>query len=407
MKTRKGVRIMALFLCAAIAMTACSVRQEEPEPEKKVLELWTYWDFSYTRQALSTVVSEFNKDHPDMEVVIQYIPDEDFKKRLALGMADGTMPDIAIVDSSDVQFFNSTGRLVNLSQIVDTDDYLNTALASCRSGGGKLSGVPVGISCLVFYYNNTLLQQADLSVPRNLDEFVYAAKKLSGNNIYGCAFPALQSEESLFCFLPILWSEGGSVTALNTEKSRRAFDVLRQLSASGAMSHKTVDMTLADVEREFKKGNIAMMFSTTMSLPKIQEDNPQLDFGVGPLPLGEENTSVVGGEVITVQDGEYQEEAKEFVRYFCDSERMKGYINEMGYLAPRKDILEWQIANDTEKQKFADILNGARTRDFTRDWPQVSLAVSDTISKVILQEDTTETFDQLVEKIHTIRGGAQ
>ena len=401
----KRKRIISTILMAGLVcfLAACAGKPELEPVEKKQLELWHYWEQPYARQELRKLVSRFNRENPDVEITIKYIPDEDLKKQLALSMADGTMPDIAIVDSSDVQYFHKTGYLENVDDIVDQDAYLDQAIASCLSADKEVCGVPVGCNCLMFFYNEDMMDAAGIEPPETLDEFVDAAKQLTGNGVYGCAFPGLQSEESLFCFLPILWAKGGSVLELDAEPGREAFDFLRQLSSSGAMSHETVNMSLSDVEREFKKGRVAMMFTTTMSIQDLKEPDLGFRVGIARLPLAPDNLSIVGGEVLTVMKGERKAEARRFLEYMSEPEQMKTYISAMGYLAPRQDVLDWQLAQNPDLRAYAKVMATARTRAFRPTWPQSSFAIAETISKVILHEDTPETFDELADRIRRIR----
>ena len=402
-------RIISTILTAGLVcfLAACAGKTEPALVEKKQLELWYYWEQPYARQELRKIVNQFNRENPDVEITIKYVPDEDLKKQLALSMADGIMPDIAIIDSSDVQYFHETGYLENVDDIVDQDAYLDQAIASCLSADGEVCGVPVGCNCLMFFYNRDLMDAAGIEPPETLDEFVEAAKRLTGNGVYGCAFPALQSEESLFCFLPILWAKGGSVLELDAKPAREAFDFLRQLSSSGAMSHETVNMSLSDVEREFNKGRVAMMFTTTMSIQDLKESDLGFRVGITRLPLAPDNFSIVGGEVLTVTKGKWKAEARRFLAYMAEPEQMKGYIDAMGYLAPRQDVLDWQLEQNPDMKAYAEVMATARTRSFRPTWPQSSFAVAETISKVILHEDTPDTFDELADRIRQIREEAE
>lgn len=399
---RKAV-LLLLPVLLMMVLSACGKEIQQPKPEKTTLELWYYWDISDTRQCLLQQVNVFNAFHDDIQVEAKYVPDEDFKKKLALAIADGKAPDMAIVDSSDVQYYNYMKPLMDVSDYIDEDEYLDEALASCRGDNGELLGLPIGINCLAFYYNKDILQQKNIEVPGNLEEFVNAAVRVTGDDVYGCAFPSLQSEESLFCFLPVLWSSGGSVSNINSEAGKRAFDVLRQLARERGMSHRTVNMTLNDISKEFTKGNIAMMFSTSSREGQIAKENPELNFGVAPLPTGSGNVTVIGGEVLTVLCGEHKEQSVRFVEFLAEPERMKNYLSEFMYLAPRKDILDWQTNEYPEQKKYVEYLQAARTRDFTPYWPVVSMEIADTINQVILEEDQADALEQLEKRLESIR----
>nr|WP_296032401.1 extracellular solute-binding protein [uncultured Dorea sp.] len=70
------------------------------------------------------MVEQFNKSQDEVEVKISYIPDEDIKKQLALAMSEGTMPDIALVDSSDFQFLHQMKPFADLTdEISELKEY--------------------------------------------------------------------------------------------------------------------------------------------------------------------------------------------------------------------------------------------------------------------------------------------
>lgn len=401
MKQRQmGALCLGIMLCLASCVKAPVLQAEE----SKVLEVWYYWDAQPVQHSFRELIQTFNDTHPDIEVVSKYIPDEDFKKQLALAIADGIMPAMAIVDSSDLLYFDSLEPLIEMSEIVDENVYMDIALDSCRKDG-SLKGLPLGLNCLAFFYNEDLLEKAGLEPPENLEEFAEAAVKLTSDKIYGCAFPSLQSEESIFCFLPVLWGMGGSLEHINSENSRKAFDFLRQLSIRGAMSRDAVHMTLNDIEKSFAKGELAMMFNVSLMGPLIQKENPQLRFGVAPIPTGDPKISVVGGEVLALMDTGCVPEAMEFARFMADPENMKMYLDDLGYFSPRKDLFDWQAQEDGYCQQFMGILQTARTREFIPEWPMISMEVADVINQVILREDQEDTLEQLEKKINKIQGG--
>lgn len=394
---------MILILAVILVLAACGKRVQEEEVVQNELQLWYYWDDTETRQCLLELIDAFNERHPEMMIVPKYVPDEDFKKTLALAVADQEAPDLAIVDSSDVQYYDSMGVLKDTSRFVVEEKYLEPALASCREPDGTYVGLPLGLNCLVFYYNEELLEQAGVPVPRTLDEFIEAAKRVSSAEVYGCAFPSLQSEESSFCFLPILWAKGGSIQDINSRESQEAFDFLRQLIASGAMSKSSVNMTLSDITREFAKGNLAMMFSTSGKEKVIREANPKLKFGVAEIPNGDRPISVIGGEVLTVTSMEHISDSMQFVAFMANQERIKSYIMKVGMLSPRNDILQWQVEQDPELKKYASYLEHCRLRDMSPAWPPVSIAVSETINEIILQTAKPEILNDLAEAIQKIQ----
>ena len=394
---------LAFLLCSVTALVACVPTKEPEWKEKTVLQLWHYWDREESRQCLAKLVQKFNDMHQDIEIQINYIADEDFKKRLILAAADGEQPDLAIVDSSDVQYYDKVGILKDLSSEMKPENYLSRALISCRTKDGRLVGLPLGLNCLIFYYNEDILRQAGVGVPTTLEEFVTAAEAVTSDQVSGCAFPALQSEESSFCFLPILWNYGGSLAQIDSPAGRQAFGFLKQLAENRALSEDNVNMTISDIAWEFANGNIAMAFMTSSYENEIREENPDLHFATTKLPCGENSITISGGEVLTVTCAKHEKEAREFVRFMEQTEQTEVYLDSMGYLAARRDILKKQIQTDPAKKTYWSYLKQAKLREIEPYWPSLSMEVAESINRVILGEDTQDELEQLSERISRIR----
>jgi len=82
---------------------------------------------------------------------------------------------------------------------------------------------------------------------------------------------------------------------------------------------------------------------------------------------------------------------------------MKEYIDEFGFLAPRQEIMQQQFENDKEKGTFIDLYQNARTREISRNWPQISLTLSDTLREILVNENDSQTIlDKSAEKIESI-----
>ena len=252
--------IFLIGICLVVGLlTGCQKEKETSVKPVQTLMLWHYLDSSASKQALLEITDTFNHSQENIQVEIQYVPDEDFKKHLALSMADGDMPELALVDSSDLNYFNAMQSFVNVTeQIENLDDYLPEAIASCKVDG-QMKGMPLGMNCAALFCNTEILEEAGLQVPKTWDELQETALKLTKDNRYGFAMPALRSEESVFSFLPLLWGYGGKIAEIESEESQAAFLKLRELSESGAMSPQVNNLITGDIGRQFMEGNVVMV----------------------------------------------------------------------------------------------------------------------------------------------------
>ena len=257
---------MLTVLLAAASLEGCRKAEEIKQSKKQEIELWYYWDMDYQQKIMGQLIDDYNQSQDKVEVTTRYIPDADFKKELALSMNEGTMPDIALVDSADFQFFQHTQPFVELTdEIEGLKDYLPEALAPCQEDD-RIMGLPFGINCVALFYNEEMLTERGIDPPATWQEFYDAAKELTKDGVYGYAQPALESEESMYSFLPVLWSMGGDVDCLNSQESAYAFQLFRGLTQDGAVSRQSISLTHKDLAQQFAKGNIAMMIGTPMQV---------------------------------------------------------------------------------------------------------------------------------------------
>ena len=389
---KRIIATLAVCLCAAAVTAGCHTEEAAEEKEKTELTIWHYWDVEDSVNYLEDVAADYNRSQDSVEVVLRYIPDEDFKKQLALSMAEDNMPDIAMVDSSDFLFFNSMREFVDLTdRISDLESYSQNALAPC-SVDGRIRGLPMGLNCTALFYNKKMLEQKGADVPKTWEEFYETASKFSDDSAYGVAISALRSEESLYQFLPLFWSMGGDVRQINSSESIKAFEYIRSLVKSNAMSPESINLTMGDVMHQFVKGNIAMAFAAPADVSRIRCENKNLDFDVTYLPADSQgnSVSVLGGEVMGVTKGKCEDEAVDFLKYISSKETMVSYMDKLGFLAPREDIMNQQFQSDPVRRKFLDIYKTAKPRELSEDWPRISIVISTAMGEVVTSERPVE-----------------
>lgn len=406
---------IAVFLVLCIEMNGLTGCRSDVEPgpgPSTEITLWFWWDQEHEKRELKELIDEFHESQDQIRIQLHYVPAEDFKKRMALSMADGEMPDLALIDSADFVYLHSMQPFAELTdQLEELDAYIPQVMSSCENDG-KIYGLPFGFSCSVLYYNKEIFQRNGLEVPETWEALYETAAALSNEWHYGFALPMFRAEESVFNFLPFFWSGGGELDHLESEESKRAFSFLRRLAKDGAMSRQTVNLTAGDLAVQFAEGNIVMMMNSSAMVNSVRELNPELDFGTAVPPMYDKSTSEIsslgGATVFGVTRGEHQEEAIAFLRYVSKKERMQEYISDFGFMAPRKDVLDIQFAGDEEKQRILEIAVHSGNRELSVDWPYISEIFAEVMEEEIIGEQEEEMIlHDAAVKMEEIRGEGQ
>jgi len=397
-----GIMIVCILTGCSIIPTENKTINKKQNAKTKLI-LWYYWDIAENQQELSNLISQFNRSQNKIEVEARYVPDEDFKKQLSLSVIKKDTPDLVLVDSADHAYYNEMHLFEDLTdKIGDFKEYDETVLNSCKMDG-KIYGVPFGINCLALFYNEDMLKKAGCEVPKTWEEFEETAKKLTNQNTYGFGMTALQSEESLYEFLPILWSYGGEIDKINSGEGKQAFSVLQDLVRDGSMSRATTNFTLVDLMNQFVNKKVAMMFNSPMVVQTIREKAKDLNWNVAFLPSNGKNISIIGGENWAVLKGKNKDAAIKFVQYVTQKDRVKSYISKFGFLAARTEIMKNQYLDDGVMRKFYEIYKYSRQREITAKWPLKSEVISNAMSETIMNgKDLDKTLKEAQQSMDNI-----
>lgn len=391
-----AVLLVLLLLLPAFA-AGCRPAGEQEETQEAVTEisLWHYWDLPSCQRAISRLAADFNASQDRIVVKVKYVPDEDFKKQLALSMAEDAMPDIAVVDSSDFHYFHSMKEFYELTGKLDgLEEYMPEAMEACTLEG-KVYGLPFGMNCAVLFCNEMILKEAGCEEPDTWEEFLETAEACTGTGCSGFSMAGVQSEESMYAFLPMLWSVGQTPEKMDKEAVRKIFNMLEQLTQNGVLTGQCVSMTLTDLMYQFSRGKTAMMINSSMTAAYLKNYAPGLAFDVAPIPSDGKGVTTMGGEILAVSQGGHEEEALEFLRFVAEPERMRDSLEEFGFFAPREDVLEQQYAGNEKMQACMEIFRTAKTREFAPWWPQLSAQVIEALDEVIQGEETEDVLIRL------------
>lgn len=365
------------------------------QAKKTKLTLLFYYEGQERFSLIDNLCIGFNNEQKELEVIPEFVPYENLKKRLITGFADGTPPDIVIFDKPDQAYLAENGILADISQKIDEwidkSQYFEGSIESCTYKG-RMYGVPFGENCLELFYNKKIFASEKLKPPKTWEELRATAKKLSKDNVKGIGISAQDSEQGMFQFLPWFFSAGASLKKLDSPEAIRAFTFMTDLVEDGSMSVDVINLSQADVMRQFADENIAMMINGPWQLSELKLKAPGLEYGVVKIPMDKKSVTILGGENIGVTEGLKKGEAFKFIKYVCKPENVKALLKAMGYFPPRKDVAAEEIFTDSSITKvFSEGMQNAISRGVDTQWPKISEIVTKALHEALSQSKTPET----------------
>jgi ABC-type glycerol-3-phosphate transport system substrate-binding protein len=135
------------------------------------------------------------------------------KARLAI-MNDTGEYDVIFGPCSQLINFSNNEKVIPLNDVAERANYQLSALypqlKSYVVSDGKIYILPYLADTLIYIYRSDLFKKAGISPPRTIKEMYETGKYLTGDGIYGLAFPASPNDSASSIWSYFLWSHGGT-----------------------------------------------------------------------------------------------------------------------------------------------------------------------------------------------------
>ncbi|MCL6604483.1 MAG: extracellular solute-binding protein [Paenibacillus sp.] len=361
-------------------------------------------------EQLNALAEEYEKETGVKVEVETHGGGEDYGALLKAEIASGSEPEI----------FNNGGysalvpymdRATDLSAEPWAKDLIPTSKVPATVDG-KLYGMPMNVEGYGLIYNKALFEKAGITAePKTLSELKAAVEKLNAAKI--TPFEAtnewwsmgihmvnvgLAHQEDPKKFIEDL--KAGTATIKGNEVFTQWLDMVDLIFSNAQKDKMTTDY--ATQVADFASGKAAMMMQGNWTQGDIDKIDPALELGVLPLPINDEEGTILVGvpnNYIVNSKSEHPEEAKAFLNWLVTSESGKKYL--------------------TKEFKFIPALTNIETK--AEDIGQVAVAVQEKSSTALgwnwdmFPDGVTQGFgaamqeylggqisrDQLLEKLDT------
>ncbi|HEY5583523.1 MAG TPA: extracellular solute-binding protein [Ruminiclostridium sp.] len=132
-----------------------------------------------------TNLISFKAANPNVTIETEFLQDEPYKMKLQTYMQSGNMPDLWMQWGSPALL----GPIVNgnYAVVLNPDDYKDYNFVAGALDGftvdGKLYGLPKNADFWLMYYNEKILADNGIEIPKTTDDYIAAAAKLKAKGI--------------------------------------------------------------------------------------------------------------------------------------------------------------------------------------------------------------------------------
>lgn len=370
-------------LLLALLLTGCAAPQDEGTELR-------FWVVGREGEVLvSTLLPEFEREHPDIRVRVQTLPWTAAHAKLLTAFASDALPDVFQLGNTWMPEFAAIGALAPLdarlaaSGSMWADDYFPGILDTNRIDG-TLYGIPWNVDTRLLYYRSDVL--ADLGFaqpPRTWDEWrtmQAAIKRHVGDKRYAILLPLNEFEPQLALALqqeePLL-RDGGRYGNFRSAGFRRALGFYLEMFAND-WAPKMTNTQVANVWVEFGRGFYAFYISGPWNIAEFKKRMPEAledawSTAMLPGPDGP-GASIAGGSsmVLNVR-GENQDAAWTLIEFLSQPRIQRELNRQLGSLPSRRSSWDHpELIEDKYAQAFRAQLELVKPTPKVPEWEQIA-----------------------------------
>jgi multiple sugar transport system substrate-binding protein len=358
-----------------------------------------YFGVQDQQQGLGEVVTAFEHSNPGIKVRLTLVPFGELLSRTLQTAAVHQPPAIVALDNPDVLRAAKAGALTDifpdLSQFPDWKNIYDEVKKTI-SDGERVYGIPIGSNTVALFYNQKLFSDAGIQKPpKTWDDLIQSAKDLTKAPVFGIAFPAVNTEDCTGTWEAFLWSNGGSLLDLASDKAKQALKLWVDLVQSGCASRDVVNWSGGEVADQFIGGRAAMMVSGPWMLPAVKRNG--IDYGIVPIPVpktDETPVTALGGEVWCVMrtDKKIQSAALRFIAFSQEPDRLLKLCQTCNYVSSVREVARKQVQAQPELQPFISQMETARARTWEggAKYPIVSQITRAAVQRALTSQDSID-----------------
>jgi multiple sugar transport system substrate-binding protein len=250
----------------------------------------TYWGLWENETILTPLIDEYKKTHPNIDIVFQKQNIKQYRERLQAQIDRGEGPDIFRFHNTWVPMLKNELEPAGKTGMAATEFQTTFYPVATRDLviANQVYGIPLEIDGLALYYNEDIFRAGGVTPPQSWEDFRNDALTLTvkdaGGKIItaGAAMGTTNNVDHFSDILAVMMLQNGA--DLKNPISSEAQQALSFYHVFAEKPNNIWDETLDNSTLAFANRKVAMIFAPSWEAFTIQNQNPQLKFGIIPIP---------------------------------------------------------------------------------------------------------------------------
>ena len=252
----------------------------------------TYWGLWEDSNLAKGIISDYQKQHPN--VTVNYVRQSsiNYRTRVQTQIREGVGPDVFMIHNSWLPMFKADLAPAP-KEVFSLSDYRRMFYPVAEQSfvsDNAIYGAPQEIDGLALFYNEDILQGVGGKVPRNWQEFMDLASKMTVKDssgqikTAGAALGATSNVDHWPDILGLLFLQQPKIdfNNLNTPEAAEVFKFYTSFVTDP--KRKSWDINLPNSTQAFAQGRLGFYFAPSWRAHELRQLNPNLKFKIAPVP---------------------------------------------------------------------------------------------------------------------------
>lgn len=388
----KSAKLMAVAATALLAASACGgsggpTQGGGGEPDQ--LTVWMMGAGSDEQTAfLEDVEEEFQQEHPNTDIVVQYVPWEQAPTKFQNALVGGEGPDVTEIGNTQVQSWASQGAFADITEPMNnwqnTQDFVRTALANDQQDG-TFYAMPWYGGVRGVWYRADWFEELDVDVPETWDDLVAAAETIQEEKgVPGIGAP----NDFTNGIASFIWGAGGEIAVQENGEWVAKIDepaakegiafYTGLVTEHGVAPEKYIGQNELDgAQPDFALGELGMYMDgpwARTQMTEIAGENEE-NWASFPIPGQDGGTAPVfsgGSDLAVWADSEHQAVAFDYLTVLNNKKNAQAFADLLGFFPQYTDLLSGEkYRNDPIMAGFAEAAQNTKMLPLTENWAEV------------------------------------
>lgn len=406
-KRTKQLAASASIAALSVGLMACSNEDSGNGSASSDGELSgkvTMWTASLAGEPFDSYFDEIEKEfeemHPDVDVVIEDVPQNEMEQKVLTSLTGSDVPDVVNLNPHYMSNIAAQGGLLELDDMLSEEAKTAYVDGPYKSGmfEDKLYALPWYLTTTVSWYNGDHFEQAGIKeVPTSTDGIYEAAKMLTDKTGKPAFYPVINDGNAIMEKMvsiaggPLV--EDGKATFAGNEAIINYFETMQKMYDEGLIPQEAAEGSIKTGQELYMAGNTSLLEGGVTFLGPVESGAPDI-YGVSkagqPLEASDAPVNVAVMNFAVPAKTKNKEAAVAFAEFVTNADNQLEFAKTAGTVLPstKASLEDDYFTNPGDSPKALGMMEASKSLE------RAEVLVPPTENSAELREATKNVFVQ-------------